>query len=108
MPTTFVNKIKCLKWCPETELNRRHADFQSNAFPSESNTYAEEKCQTAPGKSMGYAESVKPNSGLNIHQKENPEAREGATGQGSFDQGTPHRYRSASKGATRFGSEARA
>jgi len=23
-----------VKWCPETELNRRHADFQSATFPS--------------------------------------------------------------------------
>ena len=22
-----------LKWCPETELNRRHADFQSYGIP---------------------------------------------------------------------------
>ena len=24
-----------IKWCPETELNRRHADFQSAALPTE-------------------------------------------------------------------------
>ncbi len=23
------------KWCPETDLNRRHADFQSAALPTE-------------------------------------------------------------------------
>jgi hypothetical protein len=26
---------KMMKWCPETELNRRHADFQSAALPTE-------------------------------------------------------------------------
>ena len=25
----------CVKWCPETDLNRRHADFQSAALPTE-------------------------------------------------------------------------
>jgi hypothetical protein len=25
----YVNDINEMKWCPETDLNRRHADFQS-------------------------------------------------------------------------------
>ena len=29
------NDFNMLKWCPETELNRRHADFQSAALPTE-------------------------------------------------------------------------
>jgi hypothetical protein len=27
--------ILIIKWCPETDLNRRHADFQSAALPTE-------------------------------------------------------------------------
>ncbi len=29
------NDFNGMKWCPETELNRRHADFQSAALPTE-------------------------------------------------------------------------
>ncbi len=29
------NNMKGLEWCPETDLNRRHADFQSAALPTE-------------------------------------------------------------------------
>jgi hypothetical protein len=31
----YVNNINGVKWCPETDLNRRHADFQSAALPTE-------------------------------------------------------------------------
>jgi hypothetical protein len=27
--------IKGLEWCPEADLNHRHADFQSAALPTE-------------------------------------------------------------------------
>ena len=29
MANKSYSEIKELKWCPETDLNRRHADFQS-------------------------------------------------------------------------------
>jgi hypothetical protein len=29
------NDFSGVKWCPETDLNRRHADFQSAALPTE-------------------------------------------------------------------------
>src|SRR5213075_63104 len=28
-------QLECVKWCPGTELNRRHEDFQSSALPTE-------------------------------------------------------------------------
>ena len=31
--TSSAKSLK--KWCPETDLNRRHADFQSAALPTE-------------------------------------------------------------------------
>jgi hypothetical protein len=37
----------CVFWCPETELNRRHADFQSAALPTElSGPIARWHCQS--------------------------------------------------------------
>ena len=35
MTNKSYSKIKELEWCPETDLNRRHADFQSAALPTE-------------------------------------------------------------------------
>ena len=34
----------CIKWCPETDLNRRHADFQSAALPTELSGHLCEFC----------------------------------------------------------------
>ena len=30
-----LNEIKGMEWCPEADLNHRHADFQSAALPTE-------------------------------------------------------------------------
>ncbi len=35
MEAELSNANNEMKWCPETELNRRHADFQSAALPTE-------------------------------------------------------------------------
>ena len=35
-----IFKLNELRWCPETELNRRHADFQSAALPTELSGHA--------------------------------------------------------------------
>lgn len=35
MTNKSYSEIKELEWCPETDLNRRHADFQSAALPTE-------------------------------------------------------------------------
>lgn len=31
----YYRHIKGLEWCPEADLNHRHADFQSAALPTE-------------------------------------------------------------------------
>ena len=65
------------EWCPETDLNRRHADFQSGANHVFSDTCKTDARQTGDGASMAYAESVKP---ADARENENPGALAGATG----------------------------
>ena len=40
----YANNINDIKWCPETELNRRHADFQSAALPTELSGHSGKAC----------------------------------------------------------------
>lgn len=51
-------------WCPETDLNRRHADFQSVATPAITAACTPAERQTAPGGSSTWTEVVKPQEGF--------------------------------------------
>ncbi|WP_211250633.1 hypothetical protein, partial [Thioclava dalianensis] len=55
-----ITSYREFKWCPETDLNRRHADFQSGAIPEKSTAYRSKARQTADGTSNTYTPIVKP------------------------------------------------
>ncbi|MFC3570227.1 hypothetical protein [Paracoccus simplex] len=65
------------KWCPETDLNRRHADFQSNRLCSESSALDRKKYQDKPGTPREPDTPAIPSNAAAA--KENPGALAGAT-----------------------------
>ncbi len=73
-------KNQGIKWCPETELNRRHADFQSGAYSDKSAACAAKSRQTGDEKTTGYAPIVKPEMADAAPEMKNPGALAGATG----------------------------
>ena len=56
--STTDSKVEA--WCPETDLNRRHADFQSEVNHMLSVTFDRAARQTGHGRSTTYGSSVKP------------------------------------------------
>lgn len=71
-----ASNIKGVKWCPETDLNRRHADFQADFSATLSNPSTDRSRQTARRETTAYRQFVKPSPQA---EKKNLGALAGAT-----------------------------